>query len=191
MPREEVRERVFAHASPLVFDYVLQILSDKKGIVARERVALAAHSVALTDDEVRARDALIDILRAGGAGAAGSVSAGSEDCGAARHGQPDRDAARPPRGAGACRRPAVPRIRTHAAQGGDSVDEAARGESRRSTSGRSRTATTSRASTRFRFSNIWTASASRGEWGTRGRSSESSKGNVPAPLLRPQQRFND
>ena len=65
MPREEVRERVFSSASPQVFDRVLQVLSDGKVIVARDRVALAAHSVALSDDETRARDALVDILREG------------------------------------------------------------------------------------------------------------------------------
>jgi selenocysteine-specific elongation factor len=62
MPREEVRERVFAQASPQVFDHVLHALSETKRIVARDRVALAGHSVALTDDEMRARDAMIDIL---------------------------------------------------------------------------------------------------------------------------------
>jgi selenocysteine-specific elongation factor len=65
MPREEVRERVFSSASPQVFDRVLHVLSERELIVARERVALAAHNVALTDDEARAREALIDILRAG------------------------------------------------------------------------------------------------------------------------------
>jgi len=63
MPREEVRERVFSHASTQVFDRVLDTLTRRKRIVARERVALASHSVALNDDEARARDAMIEMLR--------------------------------------------------------------------------------------------------------------------------------
>jgi selenocysteine-specific elongation factor len=66
VPREEVRERVFASASPHVFDHVLHGLEERKRIVARDRVALAGHSVALTDQEARARDAMIEILRAAG-----------------------------------------------------------------------------------------------------------------------------
>ena len=63
MPREEARERVFARASPQVFDHVMRALTEQKRIIARDRVALAGHSVALTDEEARARDAMIDILR--------------------------------------------------------------------------------------------------------------------------------
>jgi selenocysteine-specific elongation factor len=63
MPREEVRERVFARASPQVFDHVMRALTERKRIIARDRVALAGHSVALSDEEARARDAMIDILR--------------------------------------------------------------------------------------------------------------------------------
>jgi selenocysteine-specific elongation factor len=63
MPREEVRERIFAGAAPDVFDHVLRSLESGKRIVARDRVALAGHSVALTDDEARTRDTLVDILR--------------------------------------------------------------------------------------------------------------------------------
>jgi selenocysteine-specific elongation factor len=66
VPREELRERVFAHASPHVFDHVLGVLEERKRIVARDRVALAGHSVALTDEEARARDAMIEILRDAG-----------------------------------------------------------------------------------------------------------------------------
>ncbi|HEU4690913.1 MAG TPA: selenocysteine-specific translation elongation factor [Vicinamibacterales bacterium] len=66
VPREELRERVFADASPQVFEHVLRALEERKRIVARERVALAGHSVALTDDEARARDALIEMLRDAG-----------------------------------------------------------------------------------------------------------------------------
>ena len=64
MPREEVRARLFAKGSPQVFDYVMRGLVERRSIVARDRVALAAHSVALTDEESRARDAMVDIFRA-------------------------------------------------------------------------------------------------------------------------------
>jgi selenocysteine-specific elongation factor len=63
MPREEARARLFARASPQVFEHVLHALGARKRIVARDRVALAGHSVALTDEEARGRDALIGILR--------------------------------------------------------------------------------------------------------------------------------
>ena len=64
MPREEARERLFASAPLPVFDHVLRVLSDRKRIIARDRIALAGHNVALTDDEARARDAMIETLRA-------------------------------------------------------------------------------------------------------------------------------
>jgi selenocysteine-specific elongation factor len=64
MPREEVRERLFANASSAVFDHVLHRLAERRRIIARDRVALAGHNVALTDEEARARDAIIEVLRA-------------------------------------------------------------------------------------------------------------------------------
>jgi selenocysteine-specific elongation factor len=63
MPREEVRERLFASAPLPVFEQVLRVLTDRKRIVARDRIALAGHNVALTNDEARARDAMIETLR--------------------------------------------------------------------------------------------------------------------------------
>jgi len=63
MPREELRERLFARAPVAVFDEVLRVLGERKAVVARDRVALAGHSVALTDEEARARDAMIEILK--------------------------------------------------------------------------------------------------------------------------------
>jgi selenocysteine-specific elongation factor len=63
MPREEIRERVFAPAPSAVFDWVLRALADRKRIVARDRVALAGHAVALTDEEARVREAMVDMLR--------------------------------------------------------------------------------------------------------------------------------
>ena len=64
MPREELRERVFSAAPVAVFDEVLRSLGERKAIVARDRVGLAGHSVALTDDEARARDAMVELLKA-------------------------------------------------------------------------------------------------------------------------------
>jgi len=64
MPREEVRERLFAGAPLSVFEHVLRVFTDAKRILARDRIALAGHNVALTDDESRAREAMIDTLRA-------------------------------------------------------------------------------------------------------------------------------
>jgi selenocysteine-specific elongation factor len=64
MPREEARERLFARAPVPVFEHVLRVLTDRKQIIARDRIALAGHNVALTHDEARARDAMVETLRA-------------------------------------------------------------------------------------------------------------------------------
>jgi len=63
MPREDVRARTCAGAAPDVFDHVLRSLESGKRIVVRERIAIAGHSVALTEEEAAARDSLVDILR--------------------------------------------------------------------------------------------------------------------------------
>jgi selenocysteine-specific elongation factor len=49
-----------------VFDHVLRVLEGRKRIVARDRVAIAGHSVAMTDEEARARDAIMTTLRDAG-----------------------------------------------------------------------------------------------------------------------------
>jgi selenocysteine-specific elongation factor len=56
MPREEARERLFARAPQAVFDLVLSQLVAAKQVVARERLALSTHKLALSDEEARARD---------------------------------------------------------------------------------------------------------------------------------------
>ena len=66
MPREQLRERFFAKAPAAVFDAFLRDLVDRGRIVARERVAVAGHSVALTDEEARARDAMTTIFESAG-----------------------------------------------------------------------------------------------------------------------------
>jgi selenocysteine-specific elongation factor len=63
MPREELRERLFASAPVAVYEEVLRRLVTRKKVVARERVALTEHAVALTDEEARACDVMLDTLR--------------------------------------------------------------------------------------------------------------------------------
>ena len=58
MPREEARERLFGRAPQAVFDLVLGELVAARQIVARDRLALATHKLALSDEEARARDAI-------------------------------------------------------------------------------------------------------------------------------------
>ena len=58
MPREELRERFFATAGPGVFERVLDDLVAASRIVARDRVALATHRVALSGGDQAARDAI-------------------------------------------------------------------------------------------------------------------------------------
>jgi selenocysteine-specific elongation factor len=55
LPREEARERVFTRAHPAVFDAVLARLVSARRLVARDRLALASHSVVLSDEEDQAR----------------------------------------------------------------------------------------------------------------------------------------
>jgi selenocysteine-specific elongation factor len=56
IPREEVRERIFARAHPEVFEQVLQDLDNAKKITGRDRLALAGHRLELSAEETRARD---------------------------------------------------------------------------------------------------------------------------------------
>jgi selenocysteine-specific elongation factor len=65
MPREEVRGRLFGMAAPGVFEEVLDGLVADREIVARDRVALRTHTLALTDEEARVRDTLIGVLDRG------------------------------------------------------------------------------------------------------------------------------
>jgi selenocysteine-specific elongation factor len=62
MPREEVRERLFSTAAPGVFEHVLEALSRTQQVVARDRVALRGHTLAFTDEEAGARDAMVRLL---------------------------------------------------------------------------------------------------------------------------------
>jgi selenocysteine-specific elongation factor len=57
LPREELRERIFAKAGEGVFEHVLDGLRTARQISGRERLALASHHVSLSPDEERAREA--------------------------------------------------------------------------------------------------------------------------------------
>jgi selenocysteine-specific elongation factor len=58
IPREEARERLFAHGHPAVFEKALEELTTRGTIVGRDRLALASHRVSLSPDEERARAAI-------------------------------------------------------------------------------------------------------------------------------------
>jgi selenocysteine-specific elongation factor len=66
LPREEARERIFRRASPEVFEHVVGALAAAGKIVARERLAMAGHALALTPDEAAARDAIDAAHKAAG-----------------------------------------------------------------------------------------------------------------------------
>jgi selenocysteine-specific elongation factor len=66
LPREEARSRLFRRASPHVFEHVLASLVAAKKIVARDRLALAGHALALAPEEEAARDAIETAYRVAG-----------------------------------------------------------------------------------------------------------------------------
>jgi len=66
MPREEARERFFARAPLAVFELVIGSLVKARQIVARDRLALATHRLALSDEEARARDVIEQAYRHAG-----------------------------------------------------------------------------------------------------------------------------
>jgi selenocysteine-specific elongation factor len=55
MPREELRERIFAKSGVGVFEHVLDSLQAARQIAGRERLALASHRVSLSPVEEQAR----------------------------------------------------------------------------------------------------------------------------------------
>ena len=68
MPREELRDQLFARGHAAVFDRALADLSAARppAIFVKERVALATHRVELTLEEERARAAIDRAYRDGG-----------------------------------------------------------------------------------------------------------------------------
>jgi len=68
LPREEARERLFAYATPALFEHVLGRLTDGRQIAARERLAMAGHQVSLSEGEAAACDMLERAFREAGCG---------------------------------------------------------------------------------------------------------------------------
>jgi selenocysteine-specific elongation factor len=66
IPREEVRERLFARASPGVFDCVIDGLVTAGRITARDRLALATHRVEMEGADVVARERIVARYRDAG-----------------------------------------------------------------------------------------------------------------------------
>jgi selenocysteine-specific elongation factor len=66
LPREELRERVFARAGEGVFERVLSDLQAARKAGGRDRIALASHRISLTDEEERARAAIEQAFLAAG-----------------------------------------------------------------------------------------------------------------------------
>ncbi|MEO7273303.1 MAG: selenocysteine-specific translation elongation factor [Vicinamibacterales bacterium] len=63
LPRGEARERLFARATPALFEQVLARLTADGRIVARERLALAGHQISLSADETVGCEALDEVFR--------------------------------------------------------------------------------------------------------------------------------
>jgi selenocysteine-specific elongation factor len=63
LPREEARQQIFRRAAPGVFEQVLSALGAAGRIVARERLALVGHRIALTGVEAAAQDALAQLFQ--------------------------------------------------------------------------------------------------------------------------------
>jgi len=66
MPREEARERLFRRVAPEIFEAVLDGLVSARGLVARDRLALAGQGVSLSETEPRAQEALERVYRDAG-----------------------------------------------------------------------------------------------------------------------------
>ncbi|OLD18071.1 MAG: selenocysteine-specific translation elongation factor [Acidobacteria bacterium 13_1_40CM_3_65_5] len=66
IPREELRDRVFARGHAKVFERALTDLAAAGTIVSRDRIALATHRVALSPEDERARESIERAFREGG-----------------------------------------------------------------------------------------------------------------------------
>jgi selenocysteine-specific elongation factor len=66
VPREEARERLFAHGHPAVFDLVLDDLARRGAVAGRDRLGLAGHRAELSPEEARVRDEVDRLYRAAG-----------------------------------------------------------------------------------------------------------------------------
>jgi selenocysteine-specific elongation factor len=66
IPREEVKERLFAYAAPAVFERVLTDLGSAGKLVVRDRLALTSHHVALSAEEARVHAQVEQVFREAG-----------------------------------------------------------------------------------------------------------------------------
>jgi len=66
LAREEARERLFGRSSGHVFEHVLATLAANHQIVVRDRLALAAHRVSLSDEDSRIRDDIEQVMKGAG-----------------------------------------------------------------------------------------------------------------------------
>ena len=66
LPREHVRERLFAHAAPGLFDRVITDLVASGRVVGSDRLALASHKVEVVGEEKAVRDAIERLYREAG-----------------------------------------------------------------------------------------------------------------------------
>jgi len=66
LPREEARERLFARASPALFDAIVAGLQTAGRIAGRDRLALPGRGVSLSPEEARAQQALDRVYRDAG-----------------------------------------------------------------------------------------------------------------------------
>jgi selenocysteine-specific elongation factor len=66
MHREEARERLMPRAPAAVFDAVIEPLAASGRIVSRERLSLAGHTVSLSAEEHRVREALVRLYAEAG-----------------------------------------------------------------------------------------------------------------------------
>jgi selenocysteine-specific elongation factor len=58
IPRQEIRERLFARAAPALFEHVVDTLTKSGRIAGRESLALPGEGVSLSAEEARAREVL-------------------------------------------------------------------------------------------------------------------------------------
>ena len=66
LPREQLRESLFADAPGALFERVLTGLQQDGAIVVRDRVALKTHRLLLNDEDARVRDAIVRIMHESG-----------------------------------------------------------------------------------------------------------------------------
>ena len=66
IPREQLRESLFAEAPAALFDRVLAGLQQEGAIAGRDRVALKTHRLSLSDEDARVRDAILRIVQESG-----------------------------------------------------------------------------------------------------------------------------